>query len=1030
MKRIIQFSLDHPLLGNLATLFVFVAGIWAFTTLNREAFPNVSYDRVLVRADYPGSDPHSVEKLITIPIERELKEISDIQEMRSISLQGMSIIVIELEEYVKNKDRLINDIQRAVDRVEDLPQDMEDPPRVTEIRSKDQPIIEVSLAGELSEFDLVAHAFNLERKLLDLPQTAAVARKGWREKEIWVEADPKALADYSFSLEDLLGTLARHNVNIPGGEIKEDSAEYLLRTTGEFETAKDVARVVLRANDASHWVQVGHIANVREAFEEESTISRTNGRRAINLVVIKKEDADAIELVDQVRTVVDQYEKGISDGLKLSLVNDFSFYIRRRLNVLYANGAFGFVLVCLCLILFLNPRAALMTALGVPFALFATFFIMQVTGITLNLLTMFGLITVLGMLVDDAVVVSENVTRHREEGMALKEACLKGTLEVWKPVTNSVLTTIVAFLPLMFMGGIIGKFVWYIPLMVIIALLASIFEAFWILPSHLAEWPREGGIKNHKLKDSLQRFTQKYLAWLKFFLKHRYRVLLGFGLFFLFGFWLYQHIPFVLFPRRGVEIFFVRAEAPVGTPLEETARRFEPLEKLVSELPKEEVEDFVLQAGIQQNDPHDPFTERFSHLGQIQVFLTPPADRDRDADEIVEDLRKRAKEVKGFELVEFETLRPGPPVGKPVAIRVRGENRNVLRQIAAAVEQQLKQIAGTKDVKVDEVPGKRELLLRLDPVKAAVAGLGLKEIGLALRASFDGLIATTIKKTDEEINVRVRFPQTSQYSRESLSQVMIPNARGDLIPLNQIAAFEEGEGVNAIRHFERERTLTVLANVDEAKTSSMAVHQAMKRPIEKIARDNPEVSVQFGGEFEETQESLGDLKQAFVLGALLIFILLAVQFNTLWQPLVVMTSIPLGLIGVLLAFWIHGEPKSFLGLMGMVGLAGVVVNNAIVLVDFINEARRQGVGAMESIMEACRLRLRPVILTSATTVLGLISLAYGFWGSDPFLKPMALAFVWGISFATILTLVALPCFHAIADDLLAKLTNFRQRRRI
>ncbi|MBI4223721.1 MAG: efflux RND transporter permease subunit, partial [Deltaproteobacteria bacterium] len=400
MKRIVQFSLDHPLLVNLLTVFVFVAGVWAFTNLNREAFPNVSYDRVLIRADYTGSDPKSVEKLITIPIEREIKEISDIQEMRSISLQGMSILVIELEEYVKNKDRLINDIQRAVDRVEDLPLDMEDPPRVTEIRSKDQPIIEVSLTGELSEFALVDHAFNLERILLDLPQTAAIARKGWREKEIWVEADPQALADYSFSLQDLLDALARHNVNIPGGEIKEGATEYLLRTSGEFEKADEVARVVLRANDANHWVQVQDIAKVRESFEEESTISRTNGRRAVNLTVIKKENADAIDLVDQVRSAVDRYQEGAADGLKVSLVNDFSFYIRRRLNVLYANGAMGFVLVTLCLILFLNWRMALATALGVPFALLTTFFVMQISGITLNLLTMFGLITVLGMLVD------------------------------------------------------------------------------------------------------------------------------------------------------------------------------------------------------------------------------------------------------------------------------------------------------------------------------------------------------------------------------------------------------------------------------------------------------------------------------------------------------------------------------------------------------------------------------------------------------------------------------------------------------
>lgn len=1020
MKRIVQFSIDHPLLVNLLTLFVALAGLLAWMRVHREAFPNVSYDRVLVRTSYPGSDPASVEKLITIPLERELKSVSDIKETRSISLQGMSVIVIELESFTKNTDRVVNEIQRALDRVEDLPEDLEDPPLVTEIRSKDQPIIEVSLSGGISETVLAAHARSLERRLLDLPGVSAVARKGWREKEIWVEADPKRLAQDWFSLTDLLEGLARQNVNIPGGVI-EEGQEFLLRSSGEFANVEDVKKVVLRANDASHWVEVGDVAAVRETFEEESVITRTNGTRAINLVVIKKQNSDAIDLVDEVKTLVKQYETGIQGGLRLSLVNDFSFYIRRRLKVLYTNGAFGFVLVTLCLILFLQHRMALMTALGIPFALLTTFFVMQVSGLTLNLLTMFGLITVLGMLVDDALVISENVYRHWEEGKPLKEACLDGVLEVWKPVTNSVLTTIAAFLPLMFMTGVIGKFVKFIPLMVIVALLVSIFEAFVVLPSHLLDWSGRLSPKNHRIKDRFQRFTLKYMGWLKKCLRHRYKIALAFGCFFLFGIWLYQHIPFVLFPKRGVEMFFVRAKAPVGTPLQETARRFEPLEKLLAELPKKEVEDFVLQVGIQQNDPHDPFTECFSHLGQIQVFLTPPANRDRDAEEIIQDLRGKIGIVKGFEEMELESVRPGPPVGKPVAVRIRGANIAEVREAARQMESAIQKLAGVKDVQLDETRGKTELVLKLDPVKTAQAGLGLKEVGLAIRASYEGLVATTIKKTDEEINVRVRFPEVEQKTRESLKRVLIPNGRGGLIPLSEIGQFEEQTAVDAIRHFNRERAITVLANVEEQKTTTLAVHKVLQKTLSTLAANHPELSIQFGGEWEETSQSLSTLKQAFLLGAFLIFILLAVQFNSLWQPFVVMTSIPLGLIGVLFAFWLHGEPKSFLGLMGMVGLAGVVVNNAIVLVDFINEARRKGMGFEESIVSACAIRLRPVLLTSITTVLGLVSLAYGFWGADPFLKPMALALVWGLTFGTLLTLIAIPCFHAIMDDLLERL---------
>lgn len=1021
MERLIRYCIDHPLLVNLATLFVYAAGVLAFLHLNRDAFPNVSYDRMTVITAYPGADPESVERLITIPLEREIKEVSDIKEVRSVSVEGRSVILIELEPQARNKDRLMNEVQRAIDKADDLPLDLPEKPRVTEVRSRDRPIIEVALSGSVPEERLVQHAKILERKILDLEEVSSVVRQGWREKEIWVEVNPETLAEYYFSLADVIAVLQRENVNIPGGVLQPDGQEWLLRSSGEFASAEDVGRVVLRANDARHWVQIRDVSNVRETFAEEILLQRTNGTRGIHLVVLKKEKGDAIDLVEEIKKLVAGYEKGVSEDLHLSLVNDFSFYIRRRLNVLYTNGIFGFGLVCLCLILFMNARAAFMTAVGIPFSLLVTFCVMQLSGMSLNLLTMFGLITVLGMLVDDAIVISENVYRLWKGGMPLQEACLKGTLEVWKPVASSVFTTIVAFLPLMAITGIIGKYVKFIPLMVIIALLASLAEAYFVLPSHLCSWLKESRIQNHRAKGWMEKWTLWYLAKLRVFLRMRYRVAAGLGAFFLFGLWLYFHLPFILFPARGIETFFIRAQSPVGTSLEETARRFEALEKVVAGLPKEELKDFVLQVGIQQNDSHDPFTERFSHLGQIQVFLTPPADRDREAEEIVASLRGTVGQVPGLSKPEFELMRPGPPLGKPVAVRVQGDDLGLVRRLAGEISGELKKIGGVKDVKLDEEKGKEEMVLRVDPVRLAQAGLGLQDVGLALRAGFEGIVATTIKKSDEEIDIRVRFPKVSQKDQKNLDAVLISNGRGDVVPLGRLANFEEKEGISAIRHLDRDRTITVLANLEEEKTNILDVQARMQPFLDGLSRSHAEIHTEFGGEFEDTRDALAGLGQAFLLGAFLIFILLAVQFNSLWQPLVVMSSIPLGLIGVLFAFWVHGEPKSFLGLMGMVGLAGVVVNNAIVLVDFINEARKRGVEEMESILQACQLRLRPVLLTSVTTVLGLISLAYGFWGSDPFLKPMALAFVWGLAFATVLTLIAVPCFHAIADDFITAL---------
>lgn len=1024
MKRLVSYFLEHSLLVNLITVFVFTVGIFSFFRLHREAFPNVSYDRVVITTLYPGADPRSVEKRITLPIERELKGVNDLKEVRSISIEGRSVLIVTVESSVDDTDRVINDIQRALDQVDDFPADLEDRPMVMESNTKSSPIIELSVAGDLSLEELVVHARRLEKRILDFDEVADVVRKGWREREIWVEADPEKLAAAHFSLGELIPVLRGANVNIPGGLLKSRKGESILRIDGEFESAEDVARVILRANDASQSLSVADVARVRDAFESEEILHRTNGRQAINLTVLKKERADAIHLTDRIKETVDQFQREEGNGLEISLVNDFSFYIKRRLKVLWQNGLLGFVFIVVLLVFFLDFKTALITALGVPFALCITFFGMQVFGMSLNLLTMFGLITVLGMLVDDAIVVAENIHRYRETGMSLKEACVAGTIDVWKPVTTSVLTTMAAFLPLMFMSGVMGKFVLYIPLMVIIALAASLGEAFFILPAHVLDWSSEPGRKRAKrFKDRFERFAENYSLWLRRMLERRYRVAAFFGAVLLSGVVLYRMIPFQLFPSKGIEMFFIRAEAPVGTPVEETARRFAALEKLVATLPKNELEDYVLQVGIQQNDPNDPFTERFSHLGQIQVFLTPITKRDRETPEILESLRRKWELESGVDPAglgkpEFSLMKGGPPAGKPVALRLRGENLAGLEWGAHLIRRELSRIPGVQSAKVDQQKGKGELLFQADPVRLARSGLTLQDVGMAVRASFEGIAATSIRKTDEEILVRVRFPETAQYDIASLKKIVAPNRSGRLIHLSEVGDFMPQTGWNAIRHFDRDRAVTVLAEIDETQQNVLELAEDFEPSLDKIRSLFPELRIDFTGEFEETQESLAGLKQAFFLGALLIFILLAVQFNSLWQPFVVMSAIPLGLVGVLFAFLIHGEPKSFLALMGMVGLAGVVVNNGIILVDFINESRRRGVGKLDSILEAARLRLRPVVLTSLTTVMGLFSLAYGLWGSDPFLKPMALAFVWGILFATVLTLVAVPCFHAIADDFL------------
>ncbi|PIR25531.1 MAG: AcrB/AcrD/AcrF family protein [Deltaproteobacteria bacterium CG_4_10_14_0_2_um_filter_43_8] len=1029
MKRLLSFFLSRPLLVNLGTIIVLIAGFMSLSRLNRDVFPNISLDKVYVSAVYPGSAPEEVEKLITIPIEKELKEVDDILQMTSVSVEGRTAIVLEIDPDTNDISRVVNDIQRAVDKVPDFPQDLKDKPLVTELKTKDTPIIEVSLSGEMSELDLQVHAKALEDRFLDLPLVSKVVRKGWRDREYWVEVDPQKAADYYISLGEIISSLADHNVNVAGGSVIDNHVEALVRTNGEFAGVMDINNMILRSSIGGGTLKVEDLAKVTDTFEREETISRTDGTRAINLVVIKREKADAIDLVKEIRSTVADYESTLQDSqLSISLINDFSYYVKRRLNVMVSNGWVGMLLVIVCLFAFLSSRIAFVTTIGIPIAFLTTFIFMYFNGITINLITMFGLIMVLGMLVDDAIIIAENVHRHMEEGKSAKDAALVGTLEVWKPVLSSILTTCAAFTPLMFMGGIMGKFSRYIPLVVILALAASLFEAFIVLPSHLAEMeripkkthPRLTHIRNW-LEQKIQTITETYLKLLHWVLRKRYLFLGIISLVMVITLYQAYQLRYIAFPQRGVEAFFVRAETAPGTSLERTAELMTPVEKMIARLPKSEVDNFVLLVGVHQEDPNDPEAKRASNLAQITVFLKPIADRNLDADQLIQLLEQDKKEVAGLEKLLFEKVRVGPPVGKPVEIRIEGEEMETLQVISAEVQEFLKGLKGLSALTDSYDEGKEEITFRLDEQKLAQAGISLRDFGQAVKASLDGIVATTIKKSEEEIDVRVRFPYERRYDLNVLEEVTIPNAEGKLIPLTSVSRFEKKPGVLSLGHFDRKRVIVVSANVDEENATSLSVISEVKKAFRDLDQRHKGYHIAFGGEYEKNLQSFKDFGFALIIACMVIFFILCVQFKSMLQPLVIMFAIPFGVVGATWAFVVHGEPKSFFAMLGVIGLSGVVVNDSIVFVDFINRMREEGKDILTAAYEAGRYRLRAVILTTVTTVLGLLPVAYGFMGNDPFLKPMALAFGWGLLVATVSTLLVTPTLYVVIEEIKSKL---------
>lgn len=1020
--KLIKFSVEHSLFVNFLSVVIIIWGVISLFSLQRDAFPNVNFGIVSVSTIYPGASPEEVEKLITIPIEKELRKVNGIDEIVSASQEGISVIFITIDPDEDQQFRVVNDIQRAVDRVPDYPSDLQDKPVVYEFRTKDRAILQVSLFGDIPEEQIIDHAEILEEKLLDIEEVAGIDRSGWRDKQIWVEADPKKMDEYLVSLSSVIQALKTHNVFVPGGKIDTGKEDYIVRTTGEFETADEIKQVIIRSNDFGNPVRVKDIAEVTNRLEEEAIIIKTDGSKAINLIVRKKEKADAIDLVAGIKKVVDEY-RGQVEGLKIKYVNDFSYFVERRLNILTTNSYVGFFLVLFALFLLLSPTVAFLTALGIPISFFITFIVMNGADISINLISMFGIITVLGMLVDDAIIISENIYRHVEKGMPVKEAAVYGGSQVVKPVFAAVLTTITAFSPLFFISGITGKFIMNIPLAVTIALVASLLEAFLILPSHVAEFVKPPKNVNGHLKTKrdawlFRNLLGTYTKLLNGALKYRYVVLPMMAIILAGGIFLsVKVLKFNLFPSKGIEAFFIRAEAPIGTPLSKTNELIIPIEKEIIKLPDTELKNFVTTVGSVAQDETDPLAREGSHLVQIIVYLTPTNDRERDVPEIIDEVRAATKDVKGFEKISFESFKTGPPVGKAVSINIKGEDLKVSREIAGLFLKRMEQMKGVLDPDEDFQEGKEEIRVVVDEAKAKSAFLTIADIAASVRFAFEGGIATKIKKSKEEIEVVVKFHESEANDMKAFDKIKVPNMQGNLIPLKSVASLEKTRGIFSIKHMDTKRSVTVTASVDERITSSVAVNTQLAEEFKDIPVKYPGYTIKYGGEFEETQKSINDILRAFFISFLLIFMILASTFNSLIQPLIIMASIPFGLIGVLVMLLSHGEELSFMVLIGVVGLSGVVINSSIVLVDFINNARLTGMSRRESIVEAGRTRLRPILLTSFTTMLGLVSVAYGIGGADPFLMPMAKGLVWGLLFNTGLTLIMIPCIYAMVDDI-------------
>lgn len=1027
MRSIIEFFVRRSLFSDILTISVIGLGLMSLALIKREVFPNVSFDVLSITTIFPGATPEEVEKQITNPIEQEIKEISGIKKIQSRSVDNLSTIFITLDPDDGVMSEVKDETTDLVNQVEGFPIDSERP-IIKEMKSKEQPIIEISLSSNLPELEFRKIIKDLEREIEKIKGVSKVSFRGLRDLEIKIEVDSKKLSENRLTLDDVISVIRKRNTSIPAGTV-EGRNEKVVRIVADFKAIKDIENTILRANDLGRVIRVKDLATVSEGLAKSSILNYTNGLPSIGITVLKEESGDAINVVDAVRKKMEELKPRLPKEMKIAYINDNSEWVKRRLGVLTGNMKLGLGLVLILLPLMLSVRFSLIVSLGIPFAFLGTITIIHLTGGSFNMISMMGLIIVSGMLVDDAIVVTENANRLiQTENMPPKEAAIEGAVQMVAPVTASVLTTILAFLPMAFMSGIFGKFIRQIPMAVIIALLVSLFEAFIILPGHVAHWIRRE--RESKERMSFHRrvtarvnelwetkFVATYLKFLTFILGKRYYVASGTLVVFILTIILAaKGMRLVLFPPEGIEIFFIRTQVTTGTSLVAHHEMLSVIDEKLKLLPKTEIKDYIEMVGLSQQDPYDPNTKRGSEYAQFVVYLTPETDRTRRAHEIIEDLRTQIGDRKEFVNLTFNRVNPGPPVGRPISLSVRGKSYDQMLVAINDLKEKIKTIPGVFDITDSYVLGKEELQVFVNESQAMAAGLSALQIGQTVRGAFEGHIATSIRDVEEKTDIRVLLSANDRSKASTLESILIPNNQGNLIPFTQVATVKSGQSMAIYEHENSERELRVTADIDLKLNDSRGANALIKTWLPDFNQRHPDVHISFGGEDEDTQESLASLSRAFIAALIGIFLVLLLTFKKLLQPMLVMLTIPLGIMSVIWTFYLHGLPISFLGILGIVALAGVIVNNAIVLVDFVNEQRARGVPKLESIIGAGKMRVRPMFLTTVTTICGVLPTAYGIGGLDKFVVPIAMALGWGLLFGSFLTSIIFPAALAILDD--------------
>lgn len=1020
-----QLALKRQTTVLVLLVLIIVAGVYSYATLPREAQPDITIPFVFVNTTYEGVAPEDMEKLITIPLERKLKGLADVEEIRSTSAEGISTVAIKFMPKV-NIDDAVQKVRDKVDQAKpDLPSELPDDPEIIEASFSDWPIIQVVLSGPFSLRRLKNFAEDFEDRYESIPGVLDAKIVGGLEREIHVEFDLDRVRAYNVPFSTLLRAVRQGNVNLPSGSMDIGQGKYLVRVPEDYKNPAEIFSIVAFVRNGKP-VYLRDVAVIRDSFKDPVTKSRINGRKSVTILITKRSGENIVKIIDELKRQTALLRAEAPPSLKIDLTADMSQDVRLMVSDLENNILSGLVLVLLVVIIFIGGRSALFVSLAIPLSMLITFALLKAWDVTLNMVVLFSLILALGMLVDNGIVIVENIYRHMQEGESRAQAASAGADEVAWPVITSTLTTLGAFLPMLFWPGIMGEFMGYLPMTLIMALSASLFVALVINPVLSARFQTvRKKTADAGDPENLSQTKRLYLAVLRWSLDHRLVVVAG-----SFGLLIVSVAAFAVFgqgseffpdvePRRAV----VHIKAPVGSNLSASDALVRQVEKIAA--PYKDIRYVISNIGSEGGNPFSSGGVG-SHISRVTLDFVDIHDRSRKSSEIVNEVRDKLKAViKGAE-VRVEKEKEGPPTGPPINLEIAGKDIRKLGAIAADIRKRIGGIPGMVDLKDDFVGGKPEIQVDVDKEKAALLGLDTFLIAHTVKTAVGGAKVGVYREGKDEYDIIARLPRKSRDSLEDLKRITVAGPKGEPIPITSLAKVRLARGLGAITRVDQKRVVTISADVSGRLANDIIAD--IQKVLEKYNWPRG-YTYRFTGEQEEQQKSADFLGKAFIAALFIIFLVLVTQFNSTITPFIILTSVLLSLIGVFWGLIITATPFGVIMTgVGVISLAGVVVNNAIVLIDYFNQLKERGLDTRAALERTGLVRFRPVMLTAVTTLLGLLPMATGvsfdfidfrwdiggessqWWGS------MAVAVIFGLAAATLLTLVVVPVLCSLADS--------------